>query len=299
MWCVLENKAPTWDNLQKRSFQGPGWCVLCKRAQESVSHLFLSCSYSVEVWKECSALVGSPCQWTGASIGTTWEGWWRRTTNKKHKFLPLLVIWGIWLARNKAIFNDKPCLPEITAVQSVGIFKSLPEHLRAANQRRILEVEIDHSRPWAFFDGASQNNMFGGGAVLHLSESHHFTLSMGLGEGSNNYAELLSLKLLLNFALEKGCTSLTCFGDSLNVINWIKKTQECRNLRLGNLLSAIRRILLRYDNFTCRHVYRENNKEADRASKEGLQKALGTWYVTESVDGRLQGYYHRPFIEDP
>ena len=24
MWCVLENKAPTWDNLQKRSFQGLG-----------------------------------------------------------------------------------------------------------------------------------------------------------------------------------------------------------------------------------------------------------------------------------
>ena len=24
MWCVLNNKVPTWDVLQKRSFQGPG-----------------------------------------------------------------------------------------------------------------------------------------------------------------------------------------------------------------------------------------------------------------------------------
>ena len=24
MWCVLENKAPSWDNLQKRCFHGPG-----------------------------------------------------------------------------------------------------------------------------------------------------------------------------------------------------------------------------------------------------------------------------------
>jgi len=243
--------------------------------------------------------VGSPCQWTGASIGAAWEDWWRRTTIKKHKFLPLLVIWGIWLARNNAIFKDKPCLPEITAAQSVGIFISLPEHLRAANQRRIMEVEIDHSRPWAFFDGASQNNVCGGGVVLHLSDSHSFILSMGLGEGSNNYAEIMSLKLLLIFALEKGCTSLTCYGDSLNVINWIKQTQECRNLRLVNLLSSIRMILMNYDNFICRHVYRENNKEADRASKEGLPKAFGTWHITESVDGRSQGYYHRPFIEDP
>ena len=42
MWCVLNNKVPTWDVLQKRSFQGPGWCVLCKRELESTSHLFLS-----------------------------------------------------------------------------------------------------------------------------------------------------------------------------------------------------------------------------------------------------------------
>jgi len=299
MWCVLENKAPTWDNLQKRSLQGPGWCVLCKRAQESISHLFLSCSYSVDVWKECSNLVGSPCQWSGVSIGAAWEDWWRRTTIQKHKYLPLLVIWGIWLARNKAIFNDKPSLPEITAVQSVGLFKSLPEHLRAAKQRRVLDVEIDRSRPWAFFDGASQNNMCGGGAVLYLSDSHSFTISMGLGEGSNNFAELLSLKLLLLFALEKGCSDITCFGDSLNVINWIKQTQDCRNLRLGNLLADIQLIILRFDNFACRHVYRENNEEADRASKEGLQKALGTWYVTESVDGRVQGFFHRPFMEVP
>ena len=42
---------------------------------------------------------------------------------------------------------------------------------------------------------------------------------MGLGEGSNNYAEIFSLKLLLIFAAEKGCRSLNVFGDSMNVIN--------------------------------------------------------------------------------
>ena len=40
----------------------------------------------------------------------------------------------------------------------------------------------------------------GGGAILHLREGHSFVLTMGLGDGSNNYAEILSLKLLLIFA---------------------------------------------------------------------------------------------------
>jgi len=264
-----------------------------------VSHLFLFCPYAVEVWKECSALVGSPCVWSGASVGAAWEDWWRKTTSQKLKYIPLLVIWGIWLARNKAIFTDKPSLPAITAALSIGIYNSLPEHLRATNQRRVMEVELDRSRPWAFFDGASQDNVCGGGAVLHLSETHHFTLSMGLGEGTNNFAELMSLKLLLIFALEKGCSTIACFGDSLNVINWVNHTQECRNLRLGNLLSTIRMLMLRFDIITCRHVYRENNIEADRASKDGLLRAHGTWYVTETAEDRVQGFYHRPYMDMP
>ena len=107
----------------------------------------------------------------------------------------------------------------------------------------------------------------------------------------------MSLKLLLIFSLEKGCNNLDFMGDSLNVINWINQTQECRQLRLAHVLSAIRLLLQRFDSFTCRHVYRENNKEADKASKEGLRLAAGSWSVKEIIDGRTQEYYHRPFIE--
>ena len=76
----------------------------------------------------------------------------------------------------------------------------------------------------------------GGGAILHLVENHSFELIAGLGEGSNDHAKLLSLKLLLIFAVEKGCRTLKVFGGSLNVINWIKKIQLCRDLRLENIL---------------------------------------------------------------
>ena len=158
-------------------------------------------------------------------------------------------------------------------------------------------MDIDRSLPWAFFDGAAQYNMCGGGAVLFLSDSHFFAMSLGLGGGTNNFAELMSLKLLLMFALETGCTALNFFGDSLNVIHWINHTQECRNLRLTHIISSIRQILLRFDSFSCRHVFRENNQEADKASKEGLRLEMGTWLVTESNEGIVQTYYHRPFFD--
>ena len=167
-----------------------------------------------------------------------------------------------------------------------------------ARERRRLEVEIDRSSPWDFFNGATQNDYRGGGAVLFLTNSHYFVLSMGLGEGTNNFSELMSLKLLLIFSLEKGCNKLNFMGDSLNVINWINQTQECKQLRLAHTLSSIRLLLQRLDSFSCRHVYMENNQEADKASKEGLRLAAGMWTVKEINDGRTQGFYHRPYIEE-
>ena len=104
-------------------------------------------------------------------------------------------------------------------------------------------MDLDRSTPWAFFDGAAQNDYYGGGAILFLTNSHYFVLSMGLGGGTNNFSELMSFKLLLIFSLEKGCNKLNFMGDSLNVINWINQTQECRQLTLAHILHSIRLLL--------------------------------------------------------
>ena len=144
--------------------------------------------------------------------------------------LPLLVIWGVWLARNKFLFNDKACNPAITASFSCGFMNAFPQYIRSTRQREALDVELDKTVPWGFFDGATQNNACGGGALLYLTETHFYELVAGLGEGSNNLVELMSLKLLLVFATEKGCRNLNFMGDSMNVINWINGTQQCRNI---------------------------------------------------------------------
>ena len=110
----------------------------------------------------------------------------------------------------------------------------------------------------------------GGGAILHLSENHSFEMMDGIGEGGNNRAELLSLKIVLIFATEKGCRSLKDFGDSLNVINWVKRIQACKDLLLQNILLSIWDIMESFDSISCEHVYRENNSQANSASKEGI-----------------------------
>ena len=119
-----------------------------------------------------------------------------------------------------------------------------------------------------------------------------------LGEGSNNFVELLSFKLLLIFVAEKGFRSLKVYGDSLNVINWIKRIQHCRDLRLENILLSILAVINSYDSFSCEHVYKENNCQADNASKAGLQLATSQWKIKEWLDNTFYEYSHCPFIED-
>lgn len=67
----------------------------------------------------------------------------------------------------------------------------------------------------------------GGGVVLFLKENHSFKVQSTIGRGTNNYAKLLNLKLLLLFVVEKGCRKLHIFGDSLNVTNWFNEINIC------------------------------------------------------------------------
>jgi len=296
MWCILENKVPTWDNLQKRNMNGPGWCCLCRNGEESISHLFLQCRFVDEVWKECSKISSFHFRWDGLEVEQAWKNWVSNPANKDVFPLPLIVIWGIWLARNSVIFKDKTIPSESVAVKSISILAAYPQISSIPKTKNLSLMEIDKSRPWGFFDGASQNNLCGGGAVLFLAEDHFFKIAIGLGEGSNNYAEILSLKMLLVIAIEYSIKDISIYGDSMNVINWTKGTQRCLNLNLENLLEDVLMLLSYFETYSCHHIYRSQNQEADKKSKEGLLLNKGQWKITEFQGSQSHDISHEPFL---
>jgi len=44
LWLIWRNKNLTWENLQKRNWSGPGYCVLCGDVAEDNTHLFRTCN---------------------------------------------------------------------------------------------------------------------------------------------------------------------------------------------------------------------------------------------------------------
>ena len=130
-----------------------------------------------------------------------------------------------------------------------------------------------------------------------MDGNRSFELITGLGEGSNNRAELLNLKLLLIFAAEKGCRTIRIFGDSLIVINGVKRIRTCSDLLLYKILLSIWEVMESFDLISFTHVYRENNCQADSASKEGLLLDPGVWKVKERLGDVAFEYYHCPSFD--
>ena len=50
-------------------------------------------------------VIGIPFLWEGDRLDDTFNAWIQNPTFHSFRSLPLLIIWGTWLARNKMVFK--------------------------------------------------------------------------------------------------------------------------------------------------------------------------------------------------
>jgi hypothetical protein len=61
--------------MQKRGINGLGWCILCKERIKSIAHLIMSCSYTIQVWKELERMTSIREIWCGTPIEKGLNKW--------------------------------------------------------------------------------------------------------------------------------------------------------------------------------------------------------------------------------
>ena len=153
------------------------------------------------------------------------------------KNIILIVSWGTWIARNMVIFRDSMIRVALPASEWVSIYETIPIPKENQSARVIREEEIRGDIPLAYFDGASDfMNRCGAGLTIHFPSWKTLKASMGLGPGTNNFAELQSLKLLLCWLTQLGLRATQIFGDSMNIIKWFNGEQRYQNYILLPLL---------------------------------------------------------------
>lgn len=80
----------------------------------------------------------------------------------------------------------------------------------------VSELDIDKTKCWGLFDGACQGiqgtcHIAG---VLYSSDGHFVKYKTALGPGTNNWAEINSLLVLLRLATERDIQNIQIHGDS-------------------------------------------------------------------------------------
>jgi hypothetical protein len=101
-WLLLNNSILTWDNLCCRGFCGPGFCILCNQAEESVSHLMCNCAFIQAVWEKICVLANDNFVWAFNNPLDCFFHWSRSRRN--YLELPCYVVWEIWKSRNRLVF---------------------------------------------------------------------------------------------------------------------------------------------------------------------------------------------------
>ena len=93
--------------------------------------------------------------WNMTDIKLAWKAWTSGPFYSTFSTLPIFLVWGIWLARNKKLFYDILILAQVYAGCSFGIFKYFPLHIIHKPSRVNIAPIVDNSFPWVFIDGAS------------------------------------------------------------------------------------------------------------------------------------------------
>ncbi|KAE8678433.1 hypothetical protein F3Y22_tig00111410pilonHSYRG00088 [Hibiscus syriacus] len=273
-------------------------CPLCAKQEETVQHLFISCQVAWDLWSSFWRLwgVSSVLPNDPASLLCSWSD--LRPKSLIWDFIPGVVLWSLWKARNSVVFDDgkldKPKLfflcrfrlvkwflakypNDFIQVDSLVGDPSLADKHQTRHPKR-MKVQEWLPPPLHFFkvnvDGAvSGDGLFGGmGGILRDSESKILgSFSLAVGPGPPPLAEMKAIEKGIEFFLSSEWATqgrLIIESDCKKVVDWIlQPTSSPPFLRLlvqkiASLISE-RAIIIR-------HIPRSCNCEADTLAKQGI-----------------------------
>ena len=94
-----------------------------------------------------------------------------------------------------------------------------------------------------------------------------------IGKTTNNVAEYHGLIAAIEYALGHEHSRLRVLTDSELMARQISGQYKVRSPDLIPLFEKAKRLISRFESFSIRHVYREENQEADRLANEAMDEA--------------------------
>lgn len=235
-WLFVENKLNTRDLLQRKGWIGPSICTLCRREEESTSHLFVSCSFTCCLWARITDILHLDSTWDNPTLLECYIRW--NGTRPSLRTLPPFICWYVWIERNNFIFNN--VLPSISAVICKSLGGAFTRwnnlHKKQKIQKHRIKTVISKRLPTGWFDGAVHSNGLncGTGGLIRVSKNSCYCWTLNCDLGTNTKAELLGAWASILLATRLNLSDFQLLGDSKIVIDWLNSKGK---LQVSSLLA--------------------------------------------------------------
>ena len=151
--------------------------------------------------------------------------------------------------------------------------KTAPIQTNELDQKIQLKIKPSIDEFILKFDGCSKGNpgRAGCGIVIYKNNADIYSTSKFLGDNlTNNQSEYNGLILGLTMCLELGIKNIKVQGDSLLVISQMKQLYKVNSPLLLPLYNKARYLTSKFDNIEFSHIFRNNNKHADKLANLSL-----------------------------
>ena len=111
IWLLMQWRIFTWENIQKRGFIGPNWCIMCRKEGEHINYLLGSCSFVTPLWGKGEEIYRrwGLCPREMIQTFLEWDVKPFKNLILNHIWELFLgfLLWEGWKERNRTIFEGK------------------------------------------------------------------------------------------------------------------------------------------------------------------------------------------------
>lgn len=108
-WRLCRNNVPVRNRLRGKGVRVPIACIMCVGDVEHLLHLFFDCIFAKACWQK----VGLQYDMNVVENAPAWFLHMLSTESSENLVKIATVVWGIWWARNKCVWEGKTMTPEV------------------------------------------------------------------------------------------------------------------------------------------------------------------------------------------
>jgi len=191
------------------------------------------------------------------------------------RYIPFLVIWGVWKYRNKVLFENWQREDSRTITKILLDIKEYKGAREVDKVDIILDPIFFDENPIGFFYCPVVIDNCGVGIFIKLSSDDSYKTHFAGGKGKNMKDEIFGLWGLLFFAQRLSISKLMVVGDSKVTIDWINDRSNLNLIYLHNWKEQIRVLKATFEETHFMHIHREFNTIPYILSKKSLDNPLG------------------------